>query len=158
MHATPANANHTYVSRIRGTLGIQLFKNSFFMIMNKMLAAGSGFVFWVLAANFYSTGDVGMATALISAAGTVLQFSYLGFDYSIIRFFSKYDRSKMFNTCLILTIATGTGPRRDIHRLRTAVLAGAGFYPDAGLRRHLPAVHRVLCNRADLGCHVHCCT
>ena len=69
MHATPANANHSYVSRIRGTLGIQLFKNSFFMIMNKMLAAGSGFLFWVLAANFYSTGDVGMATALISAAG-----------------------------------------------------------------------------------------
>jgi O-antigen/teichoic acid export membrane protein len=106
MHATPANANHSYVSRIRGTFGIQLFKNSFFMIMNKMLAAGSGFLFWVLAANFYSTGDVGMATALISAAGTVLQFSYLGFDYSIIRFFSKYDRSKMFNTCLILTLAT----------------------------------------------------
>ena len=104
MHATPANANHSYVSRIRGTLGIQLFKNSFFMIMNKMLAAGSGFLFWLLAARFYSMGDVGMATALISSAGLILQFSYLGFDYSIIRFFSKYDRSKMFNTCLILTL------------------------------------------------------
>jgi O-antigen/teichoic acid export membrane protein len=35
-----------------------------------------------------------------------MQFSYLGFDYSIIRFFSKYDRSRMFNTCLILTVLT----------------------------------------------------
>jgi O-antigen/teichoic acid export membrane protein len=105
MHATPANATQTFVSRIRGTLGIQLFKNSFFMIMNKMLMAGSGFLFWYLAAHFYSVGDVGIATALISSTSLILQFSYFGFDYSIIRFYSKYDRSKMFSTCLILVLS-----------------------------------------------------
>ena len=101
MSATP-----TYASRIRGQFGTQLFKNSFFIILNKLVVASSGFVFWLLAANFYSTGDVGIATALIASASMIMQFSFLGFDYSMIRFFSKYDRSKIFNTCLILTVST----------------------------------------------------
>jgi O-antigen/teichoic acid export membrane protein len=100
------SATQTYASRIRGQFGIQLFKNSFFIILNKLMVAGSGFVFWLLAARFYSVGDVGLATALISSASLIMQFSFLGFDYSMIRFFSKYDRSKIFNTCLILTVMT----------------------------------------------------
>ncbi|OPY27125.1 MAG: Polysaccharide biosynthesis protein [Methanocella sp. PtaU1.Bin125] len=100
------SATSTYTSRLRNQPGIQLFKNSFFIIMNKMLAAGTGFVFWLLAARFYSVGDVGVATALISSAGLIMQFSYFGFDYSIIRFFSKYDRSKIFNTCTILIVSS----------------------------------------------------
>lgn len=96
----------TYVSRLRGTLGIQLFKNSFFMIMNKGLVALSGFLFWLIAARFYSVGDVGVATALISSAGLIMQFSYFGFDYSIIRFFSSHDRSRIFSTSLIMILAS----------------------------------------------------
>jgi hypothetical protein len=49
------SSNQTYASRIRGQFGIQLFKNSFFIILNKLVVAGSGFVFWLLAANFYSS-------------------------------------------------------------------------------------------------------
>jgi O-antigen/teichoic acid export membrane protein len=100
------SATQTYVSRIRGQFGIQLFKNSLFIIMNKMMVAIAGFVFWLLAANYYSVGDVGLATALISSASLIMQFSFLGFDYSMIRFFSKYDRSKIVNTYLILTVGT----------------------------------------------------
>ncbi|HEY3272408.1 MAG TPA: lipopolysaccharide biosynthesis protein [Methanocella sp.] len=100
------SATSTYASRIRGQFGIQLFKNSLFIILNKMVVAGTGFVFWLLAAKYYSVGDVGVATALISSASLIMQFSFLGFDYSMIRFFSKYDRSKILNTCLILTVST----------------------------------------------------
>lgn len=100
------SATRSYVSRIRGQFGIQLFKNSLFIILNKMVVAGAGFAFWLLAANYYSVGDVGLATALISSASLIMQFSFLGFDYSMIRFFSKYDRSKIVNTCLILTVGT----------------------------------------------------
>lgn len=100
------SVTETYASRIRGQFGVQLFKNSFFIIMNKLTVATAGFVFWLLAANFYSTGDVGVASTLISSASLIMQFSYLGFDYSMIRFFSKYDRTKIFNTCLILVTST----------------------------------------------------
>jgi O-antigen/teichoic acid export membrane protein len=100
------SATQTYVGHFRRLQSIQLFKNSFFMIANKGLVATAGFVFWLLATHYYSTNDVGIATALISSASLIMQFSYLGFDYSIIRFFSKYDRSRMFNTCLILTVLT----------------------------------------------------
>ncbi len=97
------SVTETYATRIRGQFGVQLFKNSFFIILNKLTVAGSGFIFWWLAARYYSTGDVGLATALISSASLIMQFSFLGFDYSTIRFFSKYDRSKIYNTCMILT-------------------------------------------------------
>jgi O-antigen/teichoic acid export membrane protein len=100
------SATRTYVAHIRRLQSIPLFKNSFFIILNKGVVALAGFAFWILATHFYSTNDVGIATALISSASLIMQFSYLGFDYSIIRFFSKYDRSRMFNTCLILTVLT----------------------------------------------------
>jgi O-antigen/teichoic acid export membrane protein len=100
------SVTQTYVSHFRRLQSIQLFKNSFFIILNKGVVALAGFVFWILATHYYSTNDVGIATALISSASLIMQFSYLGFDYSIIRFFSKYDRSRMFNTCLILTVLT----------------------------------------------------
>ena len=103
-----------------------LFKNSFFIILTSVLGAGFGFIFWILAAKFYSAEDVGIATALISSMALLVLLSRAGLDVSLIRFFpanyvikggdegdgskgiadssmSKAWKSRVFSTALIIT-------------------------------------------------------
>ncbi len=80
-----------------------LYRNSFFMALCNVFNAGCGFFFWIIAARFYSVEQVGLATALISSLGLVILFSRLGFDSSVIRFFSSEDRGKIISTSLIAT-------------------------------------------------------
>ncbi len=88
---------------IKQYLNNPLYKNSIFLALSRLLNVAAGFFFWMIAAKFYSIEDVGIATALISSLGLVILFSRLGLDFSIIRFLPSGDKSKVFNTCLILT-------------------------------------------------------
>lgn len=78
-------------------------QNSLFIMFSSIFGAGFGFIFWILAAKFYSTENVGIATALMSSMGFLVLLSKVGLDFSIIRFFSASDRNKVFNTSLIVT-------------------------------------------------------
>jgi O-antigen/teichoic acid export membrane protein len=69
---------------------------------------GAGFLFWVIAAKIYSIDDVGKGTALLSSLGLIILISRLGFDFSLIRFISGYDRDEVLNTCLGITILSTT--------------------------------------------------
>jgi len=89
---------------IRRYMDDPLFKNSFFMLINKGLVVITGFVFWILAAHFYDVRDIGIATALISGATLIVGFSTFGFEISLVRFLRSYDKSKAFYTCLFLTM------------------------------------------------------
>jgi len=80
-----------------------LFRNSFFLIVNRIFNASCGMIFWMIAARLYSISDVGLATALISSLGLIILFSRLGLDSTVVRFFATYDRNKLFNTYLIIT-------------------------------------------------------
>ncbi len=80
-----------------------LYKNSFYVMLTSVTSAGFGFVFWMLAAKLYLKEDVGVATALISAMSFLVLLSRFGFDFSIIRFFPENDKSKIFNTSVIIT-------------------------------------------------------
>lgn len=82
-----------------------LYRNSFFMAFSGIFNAGCGFFFWMVAARLYTVEQVGLATALISSLGLVILFSRLGFDFSIIRFFSSEDRGSVVSTSLIMTTA-----------------------------------------------------
>jgi O-antigen/teichoic acid export membrane protein len=81
-----------------------LFRNSFYMLINKVLVVTTGFVFWALAARYYSVNDIGMATALISGSSLIVAFSTFGFEMSLVRFLRSYDRSKAFYTCLFVIV------------------------------------------------------
>ena len=63
-----------------------LFKNAYFLMFSSLTSAGSGFFFWLIAARFYSTADIGLASAIISAMGLISMLSLLGFDISLVRF------------------------------------------------------------------------
>ena len=80
-----------------------LYRNSIYLVLSRILNASTGILFWVIAAKLYSITNVGMATALISSLGLVMLFSRFGFDLSIIRYIEISDKSKMFNTSLVIT-------------------------------------------------------
>lgn len=85
-----------------------LYRNSLFMILSRLLNAAAGFLFWVIAAKFYSISEVGTATALISSLGLIMLFSKFGFDVSLIRYIEIADKNKVFNTSLIITTIAAT--------------------------------------------------
>lgn len=80
-----------------------LYKNSAFISMSRILNAGSGVIFWSLAARYYSIFDVGIATALIASIGLIIAISRLGFDVTMTRFMPLKDKGTVFSTCLIIT-------------------------------------------------------
>ncbi|AKB19814.1 MULTISPECIES: polysaccharide biosynthesis C-terminal domain-containing protein [unclassified Methanosarcina] len=79
-----------------------LFKNAFFLMLSCISTAGFGFIFWMLAAKYYSASDVGIATGIISSMTLIVYLSRLGLDYSIIRFFPTHDKCRVFNTSTVI--------------------------------------------------------
>src|SRR3989339_855043 len=66
-----------------------LYRNSMYLILNSFVMALFGFVFWSLAARTFSSSEVGLATAVISAVSLVASLSLLGFNVSILKFKEK---------------------------------------------------------------------
>lgn len=80
-----------------------LFKNSVYLMGSTGVQAALGFVFWILAARFYSGDDIGIATALISATMLITNFSLLGFNSTLIRFLpSAKQPNRVINTSMII--------------------------------------------------------
>jgi len=77
-----------------------LYKNSFFIMLTSISNAGFGFIFWMLAVRFYSTADIGLASAIISTMGLIFMLSLLGFDISLVRFLPEREDKKLINSCL----------------------------------------------------------
>lgn len=71
-----------------------LYRNSIFLMANTAALAGFGFIFWVIAAHYYTTSEVGIAATLMSTSTLIMTLSLFGFDNSFIHFLPK---SKKFN-------------------------------------------------------------
>jgi O-antigen/teichoic acid export membrane protein len=65
---------------------IPLYSNAIYLMLANISNALFGFVFWMVAARFYSADDVGLASAVLSAASLLAMLSGLGFGYGLIRF------------------------------------------------------------------------
>ncbi|MDO8870317.1 MAG: oligosaccharide flippase family protein [Methanobacteriaceae archaeon] len=84
-------------------------KNSYFLIGNSLLFAGVGFVFWIIAARLYSTTEIGLGAAIISAMNFLSLFALLGFDISIIHYLPlEKNKEKIINSSFLITILLGT--------------------------------------------------
>jgi O-antigen/teichoic acid export membrane protein len=94
------------IPELKQHLNDPLYKNSFFLVLSRVFNVACGFFFWMLVARLYSIEDVGLATALIASLGLVILFSRFGLDFSLIRFLPIKDKSKVFNTCLLITTIT----------------------------------------------------
>ncbi|HDN74250.1 MAG TPA: lipopolysaccharide biosynthesis protein, partial [Archaeoglobus sp.] len=76
---------------LKNHLNDPLFKNAYFLMLSSITSAGSGFFFWLIAARFYATADIGLASAIISAMGLISMLSLLGFDISLVRFLPERE-------------------------------------------------------------------
>lgn len=63
-----------------------LYSNAFFLMLNTACTSVLGFIFWYIMARFFSSSDVGIASALNSASGLISSFAGLGLGIGLVRF------------------------------------------------------------------------
>ncbi len=81
-----------------------LFKNSLYLIISSIIGAGSGFLFWVIAARCYSVEDIGISSAIVSAVRMVSLLSLFGLDIALIWFLPrKINKSGTINAVTLFT-------------------------------------------------------
>jgi len=101
-----------------------LFKNAYFLMFSSLTSAGSGFFFWLIAARFYSTADIGLASAIISAMGLISMLSLLGFDISLVRFLPECSSVKALDDldvkvdCVIMAVAHDEFKKMKLDEIR----------------------------------------
>jgi O-antigen/teichoic acid export membrane protein len=94
---------------LRGFFGVSLYRNAIFLIIANVINALFGFVFWIVAARFYTAEEVGLGSASISAAGLLASFASLGLGYGLIRFLPRsHHPARMVNTLLTVNVLTAT--------------------------------------------------
>ncbi|PIN72345.1 hypothetical protein COV22_03490, partial [Candidatus Woesearchaeota archaeon CG10_big_fil_rev_8_21_14_0_10_47_5] len=79
-------------------------KSSFFLVLNTIVTTGLGFLFWTLNARLFSSEQVGLASAVISAMNLIIALTGLGFGTAIIRFLptaeTRDGKNRYVNTFL----------------------------------------------------------
>ncbi|MCX9076729.1 MAG: oligosaccharide flippase family protein [Candidatus Methanoperedens sp.] len=83
-----------------------LLKNSFYLIGANFLNLLLGFVFWIIAARYYSPDEVGTISALLSSMLLLSMISGLGFQTAFIFYLprNRENASKIINSCLTSSI------------------------------------------------------
>lgn len=83
---------------------VPLYSNAFYLMLHSGTNAILGFFFWVIVARLYTVEDVGLGSALISAALLLSFIGSLGLGYGLIRFLPNAgDRSPaLINSALTL--------------------------------------------------------
>jgi len=84
-----------------------LYRNSFYLILSNVIVGITGFLFWLIAARFYSVSDIGFASALFSVMGVLMLLSLAGINQTFIRFIpnaNEKERNKIISTSLFFSI------------------------------------------------------
>jgi O-antigen/teichoic acid export membrane protein len=63
-----------------------MLRNALFLVLNAGLQAGLGFAFWIIAARFFSTDNVGRASSLISATNLIAFLGIFGMNTTFVRY------------------------------------------------------------------------
>jgi len=75
-----------YYQKLNQALRSPLHANSIYLMLNSAVSAISGLIFWVAATRLYPAENVGLGSALISAATLLAFATSLGLGYGLIRF------------------------------------------------------------------------
>ena len=79
--------------RVASHLRLPLFRNGYALIIGSAATSGLGFVYWVLAARFYSAEMVGLSSAALSAMLLLSGISQLSLNSVLVRFVPLAGRS-----------------------------------------------------------------
>lgn len=99
------------VQRARGYISVartdSLVRNSIYMMLSTVVTAGLGYVFWIVTAHFFTSAQVGIASAVISLCSTVSLLTYLGSWATLIERLHAYEQSRKW-TSVLTRICLGT--------------------------------------------------
>jgi O-antigen/teichoic acid export membrane protein len=101
------------VHRIRND---SLLRNSTYIMGTNAVTASFGYLFWIMAAHTYSTYDVGLGSALISAMTLASTLATLGMDATLVQTLPRREAGYAWSLTLNAGLATGivagllTGP------------------------------------------------
>ncbi len=92
--------------RLKQLWRVPFYSNAVYLMTASAASSLLGFIFWVVAARFYSVEDIGLAAAVIAAAGLVTTFAHLGLGMGLIRFLphSGTNSNSMINTTLTIGV------------------------------------------------------
>ena len=81
-----------------------LYRNAVYLMVNAVIVSLLSFLFWVVAARFYTEAEVGYSSAIISAASLLATLSLLGFNFSLVRFLPQAEKPReLINSCFTLS-------------------------------------------------------
>ncbi len=90
--------------RIKQFLTTPLYSNAVYLMANAVVVSLLSFLFWVVAARFYTESEVGYSAAIISAASLLATLSLLGFNFSLVRFLPQAEKpQELINSCFTLS-------------------------------------------------------
>ncbi len=83
-----------------------LLKNSFYLMAANLLNLLLGFVFWIIAARYYTPNEVGTISALLSSMLLLSMISALGFQTAFVFHLprNRENASRIINSCLTSSI------------------------------------------------------
>jgi O-antigen/teichoic acid export membrane protein len=140
-HVSAARARFSHLARTNrriatwiSALRRPLYTSSLYLTATSLVNAGSGFVFWVVAARLFTPEEVGAGAALISAAGFLLWVSSLGLEAAIIKYLPQTCSDSSALTNSYLTVASLAGGVAAVAFLATLPL----WSPALAFIRHSP--------------------
>ncbi len=84
-----------------------LLRNSIFIMGTNVVTASFGYLFWIVAAHTYSTYDVGLGSALISAMSLASTLATLGMDATLVQTLPRREAGHAWSLTLNAGLATG---------------------------------------------------
>jgi O-antigen/teichoic acid export membrane protein len=92
-------------AKMRLFWSVSLYRNAAYLIIGNGIAALLGFVYWGVAARFYTVEEVGLASAAIAAMGMLGSLSTLGLNLGMIRFLPMAGdrRERIINPSLTIS-------------------------------------------------------
>lgn len=89
---------------IKNIFKVPLYSNSLYLIINMVVTALLGYPFWIIVARYYSTSNVGYASAILSFVSIIVLLSMVGLDTSLVRYLARNkDKPKLINSYLIIS-------------------------------------------------------
>src|SRR4030042_3602740 len=71
---------------------VSLYRNAIYLMLNSVTYSVSGFIFWIIAARFYTDVEVGEGAAVIAAVTLLMQISHLSLGFALIRFLPSREK------------------------------------------------------------------
>jgi O-antigen/teichoic acid export membrane protein len=84
-----------------------LLRNSIYIMSTNVVTASFGYLFWIVAAHTYSTYDVGLGSALISAMSLASALATLGMDATLVQMLPQRKAGHAWSLTLNACLATG---------------------------------------------------